>query len=174
MSRSPSPIDLSLLPSMPLADLRATWAEHMGRATPPSQKRLLIRELAWRIQERQHGGFDVKTRRLLNAAIRNALNSDAAERAEGSATTTGAPKRASPTRVATPALQPHTRLVRVWHGEKHEVVVLEGGEPGGSVGFRYRDRVYGSLTEISRAITGVNWSGPRFFGLRTRMGKAGT
>jgi len=64
-------------------------------------------------------------------------------------------------------LQANTRFVRTWRGVRHEVVVVEGGT------FRYRERTYDSLSEIARAITGVRWSGPRFFGLRSRgAGKA--
>jgi hypothetical protein len=37
-------------------------------------------------------------------------------------------------------------------------------------GFEYQGRVYASLSEIARHITGTRWSGPLFFGLR-RTGK---
>lgn len=164
-ARTAAPIDLSLLPSMSLAELRAAWACHTGRIAPPAQRRLLIRELAWRIQEREHGGLDAKTRRLLNAAIRNAVKSETQEKGEHAASLLEAPKRASPSRTSMLSLQTNTRLVRTWRGERHEVVVLEGGEA-----FRYRDRTYDNLSQIARSITGVRWSGPRFFGLRTRVG----
>lgn len=52
-----------------------------------------------------------------------------------------------------------TELVREFQGERHTVVIT--GE-----GFRWRDTDYPSLTAIARAITGTNWNGPRFFGLR--------
>jgi hypothetical protein len=151
---------------MSTAELRAAWVEHMGRATPPVQRRLLIRELAWRSQERQHGGLDPKTRRLLNAAMRSANSvSDAGQFDRMSEFTSGQElKRASPMQGSLPALLANTRFVRTWRGVRHEVVVVEGGT------FRYRERTYDSLSEIARAITGVRWSGPRFFGLRSRGG----
>lgn len=164
-ARAAPPIDLSLLPSMSLAELRAAWACHMGRIAPPAQRRLLIRELAWRTQGREHGGLDAKTRRLLNAAMRNAAKSEVQGAGDQTAPSLEAPKRASPLRASMPALQANTRLVRTWRGERHEVVVLEGGEA-----FRYRDRTYDNLSEIARSITGVRWSGPRFFGLRMPVG----
>jgi hypothetical protein len=34
-------------------------------------------------------------------------------------------------------------------------------------GFDYRSEPYASLTAIAKAITGTNWSGPRFFGLHS-------
>jgi len=149
---------------MSIAELRTLWAEHMGRAKAPVQKRLLMRELAWRIQEREHGGLSTETRRLLNAAVR------AAKRASAGATTDVKSGRkrdslggSSATRIAAKDLPPSTRLVREWGGVVHEVFVLEAG-----CGYQYRDKTYGSLSEVARAITGTRWSGPRFFGLTTR------
>ena len=65
-------------------------------------------------------------------------------------------------------LPPGTRLVREWRGRTHEVTVLET-RTGGRVGraFRYRDQTFKTLTEVAKAITGIHWSGPRFFGLTT-------
>lgn len=62
-------------------------------------------------------------------------------------------------------LQPGVRLIREWKGVPHEVVVEEGG-------FRYDGRVWKSLSEIARHISGARWNGPRFFGLRPDAGKA--
>ncbi len=62
-------------------------------------------------------------------------------------------------------LQPGVRLMREWKGVPHEVVVEEGG-------FRYDGRVWKSLSEIARHISGSRWNGPRFFGLRTDPPKA--
>ena len=61
----------------------------------------------------------------------------------------------------TPRLRPGARLVREWNGIAHTVDVVDGG-------FRYQDRIYVSLTAIAEEITGVHWSGPRFFGMRGR------
>ena len=59
-------------------------------------------------------------------------------------------------------LAPGTRLVREWHGERHEVLVLDGG------GFEYRGRPYRSLSRIAQEITGVKWNGKLYFGLKSR------
>lgn len=40
-------------------------------------------------------------------------------------------------------------------------------------GFRWRDQEYPSLTAIARLITGTNWNGPRFFGLRMALERVG-
>ena len=52
------------------------------------------------------------------------------------------------------------RLSRNWKGKKIEVVVEEQG-------FRWEDELYPSLSATARAITGIRWNGPRFFGLRS-------
>jgi hypothetical protein len=57
--------------------------------------------------------------------------------------------------------RPGTVLVREWHGSKHQVSVLKDG-------FLYPSKRYGSLSQIARTITGTQWSGPLFFGLKAR------
>jgi hypothetical protein len=63
-------------------------------------------------------------------------------------------------RPAGPALQPGMRLAREWRGVRHEVEVLEDGL------VLHQGRRHDSLSSVARAITGVRWNGPRFFGLR--------
>jgi hypothetical protein len=58
-------------------------------------------------------------------------------------------------------LKPGATLVREWHGEEHTVVVTEDG-------FEWRGLHWRSLSAIAREITGVRWSGPRFFGLNRK------
>ena len=55
-------------------------------------------------------------------------------------------------------LTPGARLVREWRGVRHEIEITDQG-------VRYGDATFASLSEVARAITGVRWSGPRFFGL---------
>ena len=57
-------------------------------------------------------------------------------------------------------LQAGVRLIREWKGMPHEVVVEEEG-------YRYAGKVWTSLSEIARHISGTRWNGPKFFGLRT-------
>lgn len=51
------------------------------------------------------------------------------------------------------------RLSRGWKGKQIEVTVEEQG-------FRWEGQLYPSLSAAARAITGIRWNGPRFFGLR--------
>jgi Protein of unknown function (DUF2924) len=56
-------------------------------------------------------------------------------------------------------LKPGTVLVREYQGARHTVTVVANG-------FVWREATYASLSTIAQAITGTNWNGPRFFGLR--------
>jgi len=56
-------------------------------------------------------------------------------------------------------LAPGTKLAREWQGRRYEVEVTDAG-------VTWEGRAYASLSEVARAITGVRWNGPRFFGLR--------
>lgn len=69
--------------------------------------------------------------------------------------------------LAKPGAEPPRRvkvgsvIVREHKGVLHEVMVTPHG-------FCWRGETYDSLSTIARKITGVNWNGPRFFGLRPR------
>ena len=69
-----------------------------------------------------------------------------------------------------PSLRPErrlragTELLREWQGQVHRVTVKEDG-------FGCNGRTHASLSEIARTITGTQWNGPRFFGLREGRGE---
>jgi hypothetical protein len=52
-----------------------------------------------------------------------------------------------------------TVLVREYQGARHTVTVAREG-------FIWQEKAYPTLSVIARQITGTNWNGPRFFGLR--------
>jgi hypothetical protein len=54
------------------------------------------------------------------------------------------------------------RLVREWGGRVHVVTIGEDQI------IRWDEREWRSLSEVARAITGTRWSGPAFFGLKTK------
>jgi len=58
-----------------------------------------------------------------------------------------------------PSLRLGSQLVRSWNGRTVEVTVTRDG-------YHYDGKDWISLSAIARAVTGTNWSGPRFFGLR--------
>ena len=53
-----------------------------------------------------------------------------------------------------------TRIVRRWKGEDHEIEMRADGS------IDYRGEMYKSLSAVARRITGTNWNGKLFFGLK--------
>jgi len=134
--------DLASLPRLARDELLERWRALYGTAPPSHISRpILVRAIAYRLQERIFGGLQPATRRLLERV---------AEETRAGGTVTTAPAR---------VLKPGTRLLREWQGVTHEVIVLEDG-------VLFRGKRHRSLSEVARAITGSRWSGPRFFGLR--------
>ena len=71
-----------------------------------------------------------------------------------------------PTKVVpTRKVGPDTILIREWAGTRHEVTVVENG-------VMFRGKRYRSLSQVARMITGSQWSGPLFFGLKTARKEA--
>lgn len=130
------------------------WSKTFASAPPPGAKReLLIRLLAYGLQERADGKLSRATQRDLRTHLGGG-NHDVATSEKPNAST----------------LRLGARLVRSWNGTIHEVTVIERG-------FAYRGKHYRSLSEVAETITGTHWSGPRFFGLkkiRSKTAERGT
>ncbi len=139
---------LKALQDMNRAVLRAEW-RRLYRVEPPTHvaRDLLMLGVGWKIQEQAYGGLRGATRRAL-AELSKTLERD------------GDVTRSRVTR-----LKPGAKLIREWHGKAHTVVVLEDG-------FEWRGKHWHSLSVIARTITGMHWSGPRFFGLNARARKS--
>jgi hypothetical protein len=128
--------------------LRDEW-RRIYRGQPPRLSRdLLIRSIAYRMQELVHGGLSKATQRTL-ATMTKEL--------EANGNVTIAPDL----RVRSGA-----RLLREWRGRTHTVIVTDDG-------FEYAGKIYASLTSIAHEITGAHWSGPRFFGLNRKQDTGG-
>lgn len=129
------------LDTLGLSELRAFWAEHLGKPPLIASTEVTRRWLAWELQAKKLGGLDAPTRRRLRQ-VRQAPKFAASEHPRSDAT----PK-------------PGTILTREWAGSTHKVTVLEEG-------YSWGGRTWSSLSEIATKITGTRWSGPRFFGLK--------
>jgi hypothetical protein len=135
------------LRGLDLKGLRARWQSVLQRPAPGHLPRhLLFAILAYRIQADRSGDLDHETRQLLDR--------------------TGAkdPATAMSTRLVSfdqkrTELTPGTVLVREWDRQSQRVMVM-------SDGFAWNGQTYDSLSKVAFAITGTNWNGPRFFGLR--------
>ncbi|MCA6112586.1 DUF2924 domain-containing protein [Bradyrhizobium cenepequi] len=142
--------ELDRLPRTPIAQLRDRYRD-LFRADPPKAfgPDLLRRSIAQRIQERAYGGLSRESQRLLDQLVKAAI--------------------AKPNgRLELPRrIKPGSELVRTWKGKSYRVVVMADG-------FSHGGKIFGSLSEIASEITGTNWNGPRFFGLRSPSGNGAT
>ena len=102
--------EIAALPGATPADLKERWRALYG-AEPPRRisRDLLVRALAYRMQEQALGGLKPSTRRLLAAV----------------AATTPQPTGRSKF-VPEPNLKTGTVLLREWHGTQHQVIVRRG------------------------------------------------
>jgi hypothetical protein len=146
------PLDASLLSivanleGLDLDGLRRQWHAHLGGEAPAHLSRwLLIRVLAYRLQSDAFGDLDKSIQRILRFGNEDGF---------------GAPfdRRAPQTREGL-GLKAGALLVREWNGRLERVMILEEG-------FAWKGQTFGSLSQIAKAMTGTNWNGHRFFGLR--------
>jgi Protein of unknown function (DUF2924) len=147
--RQPAIPKLSKLRTAERAELLAMWTATIGK--PPrfrASRELLASALAWQLQERKFGGLTPATRRRLRVLAR------ARQRKQ--------PARPLPQPPIN--LRPGTVIIKQWRGAQHVVMVLADG-------FQHQGRVYGSLSQLAREITGTRWNGPAFFGLRQGQGR---
>ena len=132
----------SRLPKLDIRELREEWCRlYKADASPHLSRELLIRAVAYRMQEVALGGLRPEPQRQLRQIAMELKQTGAAA------------KRFRP------QLKPGTRLMREWQGRTYEVVVLDDG-------FSWQGTRCKSLSAIARKITGTAWSGPLFFGLR--------
>jgi hypothetical protein len=133
---------LSRLPELNLGELRQQWRIlYKTEASPHLSRELLVRAVAYRMQEVALGGLRSGRQRQLHQIARQFNQTGAA---------------ATPRR---PELKPGTRLVREWQRQTYEVLVLDDG-------FSWQGTHHRSLSAIARKITGTAWSGPLFFGVK--------
>jgi hypothetical protein len=145
--------EITHLRSLDLIGLQCRWQSVVGRPAPEHMpKHLLFGILAYRIQADAFGDLDAATVQLLKRAatvqsLNEVLPLVAAQDQRKQAMVLG------------------TVLTREWNGQLHRVMVVEDG-------FAFEGKTFDSLSGIAFAITGTNWNGPRFFGLRARNGKS--
>ena len=140
---------LAALKAMSVRELKADWAKLFGTEAPNNSRPFLEQRLAYRIQELTFGGLSKPARQLLDAL---------ADEVEG--------KKVRKSVISDPRNPViGTRLVREWNGVEHVITVLRDG-------FDWQGQRYKTLSAIARKITGTQWNGYRFFGLRERKDAA--
>jgi hypothetical protein len=137
--------EIDILSNLSLSGVHKEWRDVFGKSSPSTLTQdLMVRLLAWRLQEEAFGGHDRETLKLLDSYCRQNASKIVLFR----------------------RLKPGTSVVREYQGVRHVVTISEDG-------FVWQDKTYSSLSAIAREITGARWNGPRFFGLRAQNdGKA--
>jgi hypothetical protein len=142
--------EIARLATLSRPELVDLWHKLYGRVAPPGIRRtVLVPFLAYRLQEKAYGGLKPSTCTELRRIAR------ALEKGSYPAGTTLRPR-----------IKAGTRILRQWKGKSIEVTVTESG-------FECGRKNYRSLSQIARKITGTRWSGPAFFGLRSRRAMKG-
>jgi hypothetical protein len=138
------PVIVASLEGYDLGGLCRLWRDRLGGEAPAHLPRsLLMRALAYRLQAEAYGDLDKATRRIIRGEDGDNAPFD----------------RRLPETKGGVGLKPGALLVREWRGKLERVMVLEEG-------FAWNGQTYGSLSQIAKAMTGTNWNGHRFFGLR--------
>ncbi len=139
-------LDLKGLEKRDARELLLIWRRHLVDKAPDHLPRaLLARLLAYRLQVDRLGGLSKKASsylKTLQTEVRAGRTPDIPY-------------------LEQKQLKPGSHLVREHAGVLHRVMVLEGG-------YAWDGKTFPSLSAVARAITGTNWSGNRFFGLKDK------
>ena len=135
---------LVALKTTPTPQLKEQWRQLFEGEPPAFNRRYLESRLAYRIQELAYGGLKPDTVRRLEKL---------GEELDGGRVDVR--KRPANDRPVS-----GTRLIRDYQGVEHCVTVRDND-------FEYQGRPYKSLSAIARAITGTQWNGLAFFGLKS-------
>ena len=135
---------LAALKTTPTPKLKEQWRQLFESEPPAFNRRYLESRLAYRIQELAYGGLKPETVRRLEK-LGEELDGGRAD----------VRKRPANDRPIS-----GTRLIREYQGVEHCVTVRDDD-------FEYQGRPYKSLSAIARAITGTQWNGVVFFGLKS-------
>jgi Protein of unknown function (DUF2924) len=132
---------LHALSNMNMTELWALWDQFfVHRPARPNRTHIESR-LSYKLQEQAYGALPTSTRDML---------ADYGTRFSKIKTTTP----------STQTLLPGTTLMREFDGQKYKVTVLPAG------GYEFDGQRYKSLSAIAKLITGTQWSGLAFFGLK--------
>lgn len=136
---------LAALPDLPMADLWALWDDHFPRRPGTWNRDYVISRIAYKMQENAHGGIDPDIRRKLHRL--------------GESQSAFGKRRGSEMH-----LMPGTVLLREYNAQEYRVTVTPEGfyDLGG--------KLFKSLSAVARHITGCQWSGPAFFGVKPKGG----
>ena len=143
-------VDIHDLDRQSRSELRALWTQELGEQPPTTLGRdVLALGIAYARQERRQGGLTKPVAKELARLFDQVLRGDRTE-------------------MPTARRLRFRAAGRFWcaNGRAPPTTSRSVDE-----GFLWNGRTYRSLSGIARAITGTNWNGPRFFGMREMNGK---
>ena len=118
---------------------------HFSHRPEHTNRKFLTSRLTYRLQELAFGALPQSTRERLADCGQHLSNI----------------KSKTPAKAVA---MPGATLVREFDGRQHRVHVLSDGR------YEYNQQIYGSLSAIAKTITGTQWSGPAFFGVKNMAG----
>src|SRR5712664_4431669 len=134
--------EIGQLPALSLLELRTRWKTLFGHSAPKSLRRnFLARAVAYQMQVEAYGGLSVATKRRLREIADAVRNGD------------------TNAMLGSSRIKPGTQMIRQWQNTTHKVTAL-------AEGFEWNGRNYKSLSAVANAITGTNWNGLAFFGIK--------
>jgi hypothetical protein len=130
-----------------LLELQQEWAKYWGIQPHVAIERdLLEKSIEFKKHEALSGGLNAEQQKCLDGLIASYKRN---------------PKFFSD---SLSTLRPGLRLIKIYNGEHHSVMVLTNG-------FEYREKIYSSLSEVATVIAGTRWNGWVFFGLKKQKRK---
>ena len=134
--------EIGRLPDLSLLELRHRWKTLFGHPAPKSLRRnFLARAVAYQMQVEAYGGLSDATKRRLREIV-NAVRTGDANAMLGSR-----------------RIKTGTQMIRQWQNTTYTVTAL-------AEGFEWNGQTYKSLSAVANAITGTNWNGFSFFGIK--------
>jgi Protein of unknown function (DUF2924) len=153
--------EVAALERLTLGKLRERYAEVFGEPTNSNSKPWLIRRIAWRLQERAHGGLSERVRRRAEELADDADLRTMPPRERNGAIVGPTAKGSEPPAVAPLDCRlplPGTVLERKYKGRVLHVKILADG-------FEFDGERYGSLSAVAKAATRSHCNGFAFFSL---------
>jgi hypothetical protein len=133
-------IQLSSLHKMDMPQLKQLWKNLLPDKSMKNSRDYFISRLSYRIQELAQGGLSDKAQQQM-------------VRLQKQRTQQKTPKQPLP--------PIGTKLIRKYKGIEHQVTLVKNG-------FEYQGQKYKSLSKVARVITGTQWNGFTFFGLKKK------
>ena len=139
------------LKALSRSELIKKWKSIFKTNSPQhARKDFLIKHIAWELQAKKQGGHSAQTKKTLDKLVEKFAKDKEVNETD---------IKESCRQSFALEIKAGTKLIREYKGEKHEVIALEKG-------FEYKDKYYKSLSAIAREITGTQWNGKLFFGVK--------